>query len=285
MKTSIRWLFTIFTLFISCGCNRRQAPENRLEKYFEKYVVIKQYVHKIDSTNTFKKDAFSYYIGYDTRDRIVNNGNYQFYEYDSLGRISKEYQCMLYRDPTCSRPHIFIYEYANGNISKIKRLNNIINDSIPYEIENFIYDSKNRLIQHIKYSRDTFTYTYIGDDTFKHSELRIYWVNDANNNTMRVPTMTTFQYDSLGRKISQTSSDSVSDISRRNDFFYDSNNRLVMIKDTSLDEYLHVPNSCCILYWTNYKYDDQGRLIEEKHSTGSYDNPNPAFQRSTKFQY
>jgi len=58
-----------------------------------------------------------------------------------------------------------------------------------------------------------------------------------------------------------------------------------MEKDTALDNFMQEPNSCCILYWTNYKYDNQGRLIEEEHSVGSYDNPNPQFQRSTKFQY
>lgn len=285
MKAHIHLLFVLSILLISCGQEPRRVIENRLEKQFERYVVRKQSVKRIESTNTSEKDTISYYIGYDSLYRIVNNGNYQFYEYDSLGRISKQYECVLSRDPTCSKPYIFFYEYSNGNLTKIKLLNNFANDSLPYVNETFLYDSKNRLIEHTKSPTDTITYTYVGGDTCKHSELRTYWLNNANNKWVKVSRRTIFQYDSLGRKTSLTWSDSDDGMSWRNDFFYDANNRLVMKKDTSLDNFNREPYSCCILYWTNYKYDNKGRLIEEVHNMGSNDNPNPQFQRSTKFQY
>ncbi len=288
MKTHRLWLFILFTLLISCGQGfiqkNKPKPENKLEKYFEKYVVRTQPILQIDSDN-HEKSTTSYFIGYDSLNRTVNHRNSQFYEYDSLGRISKEYLCVISRDPTCIKPHIFFYEYDDGNLARIKHLNNFMNDSIPSVKETFEYDSKNRLIQHIKYLTDTLTYTYLGDGTCKHSELETYWVNDMNGNSVRVVKKTIYDYDSFGRKTSQTWSSSPDGLSGKKYFFYDSNNRLVMEKDTSLDNYNREPYSCCILHWTNYKYDSNNRLVEEEYSTGSYDNPNPKFQRSTKYQY
>lgn len=281
MKT-LTLLLILSTLLISCGQGLKQ--ENKLEKLFEKYVVTKQLVLQIDSDN-HEKSTTSYLIGYDSLNRIVNHRNSRFYEYDSLGRISKEYLCVVSRDPTCSKPHIFFYEYDDGNLARIKHLNNFMNDSIPSIKETFEYDSKNRLIQHIKYLTDTLTYTYIGNDTCKHTELETYWTNDMYGEYVKVSRQTIFEYDSTGRIISETRNITPGAVSGRKNFFYDSNNRLVMKKDTSLDNYNREPNSCCILYLTKFKYDNQGRLTEEEYSTGSYDNPNPQFQRSTKYQY
>jgi len=132
MKAHINWLLILSALLISCG----QIPKNKLEKHFERYVLRKQHVQRIDITDT-KKDTVSYFIGYDSLHRIVNNRNCQFYEYDSLGRISKQYQCVLSRDPTCSKPYIFFYEYSNGNLARIKLLNNFVGDSVAHVDETF----------------------------------------------------------------------------------------------------------------------------------------------------
>jgi len=284
MKTPLIWFSTIFILLLSCRQGNRQV-ENKLEKQFEDHVVRKQNIKRIEYSSTSETDTISYFIGYDSLNRIVNNGNNQFYEYDSLGRILKQYQCVLSRDPTCSRPYIYFYEYSNGNLEKIKLLNSFIHDSIPRVVETFIYDRQNRLVQHTKFPTDTFTYVYINADTNKHSELRTYWVNNADNKWVKVSRKTTFQYDSLGRRVSLTWTDLDDGMTWRNDFFYDAKNKLIMEKDSSLDNYNREPNSCCILYWTEYKYDSIDRLIEEIHSTGSYDKPKPQFQRSIKFEY
>ena len=284
MKTLQIWLSILSILFSSCRQEQRQA-ENKLERQFKDYVVRKQYIKRIECSISSETDTISYFTGYDSLDRIVNNGNHQFYEYDSLGRILKQYQCVLSRDPTCSKPYIYFYEYSNGNLEKIKLLNSFTHDSIPRVVETFIYDRQNRLVQHTKFPSDTFTYVYIGADTCKHSELRTYWVNNADGESVKVSKKTTFQYDSLGRIVSLTWADPDDGMTWRNDFFFDAKNRLIMKKDSSLDNYNREPNSCCILYWTEYKYDSFDRLIEEIHSTGSYDKPKPQFQRSIKFEY
>ena len=284
MKTLLILLPILSILLLSCGQEHRHEQENKLEKQFEDYVARKQNIKRIEFSSNSQKDTISYYIGYDSLNRIVNNGNHQFYEYDSLGRILKLYQCVLSRDPTCSKPYIYFYEYSNGNLERIKLLNSFTQDTIPRVVETYVYDTRNRLVQHTKFPTDTFTYVYINTDTSKHSELRTYWVNNADNEWVKVSRKTTFQYDSLGRKISLIWADP-DGMTWRNDFSFDAKNRLMMEKDSSLDNYNRQPNSCCILYWTEYKYDKFDRLIEEVHSTGSYDNPKPQFQRSITFEY
>ena len=287
MKTYLFYFFVFTVLLCACRQKRGRLQENRLEKQFEKYIARKEFVKRIeiDSPNVSEKDTFSYFIGYDSLQRIVNKANSNFYEYDTLGRITKQYKCVLSRDPTCSKPYIFFYEYWDGKLLRIKILNNFANDTVPYVRETFIYDDKNRLVEHTKFPTDTLTYSYDGNDTSKRSEHRIYWISNADNKWVKVSRTTTFQYDSLGRRISLTWSDPDNGMSWKNDFFYDDYNRLIMKKDTSLGNFTKVPNSCCILYLTSYKYDRFGRLIQEDHSTGSYDNPKPQFQRSINFQY
>lgn len=284
MKTCFHWLFILSTLLTSCGYPTKRPNENKLEKHYEQYVVRKQHIQEIDSFGINDRETISYYIGYDSSGRIVNNKNYQFYEYDSLGRISKECLCILSRDPTCSKPHIFLYEYSDGKLVRIKHLNKFSNGSMPSVKQTFLYDTKNRLIEHVKYGTDTIRYGYKGDDTCKYSELNIYWTN-AGSGEVKVTKTTIFQYDSLGRKTSQTWSEPISGLRWRNDFIYDSNNKLVLQKDTSLDNHSREPYSCCILYWTDYKYDNQGRLVEKTRNSGSFDDPDPKFQYSTKYEY
>lgn len=284
-KTSY-WLLIISIIFISCAPTLQHEPVNKLEKQFEKHVVRTDYIHKTVIFEKYENDTSSYYISYDSLDRIVNNKNSVFYEYDSLGRINKEYICILSRDPSCSKPRIYSYEYNNdGNLFRILHLNKLGYDSIPYIERTYYYDDKNRLIKHVAFSTDTTVYTYRNDDTNKHTEVRTYYRNDAYGEKVKISEKTIFQYDSIGRKTSQIWSISPSDMSWRNNFFYDSDNRLIMKKDTSLNDYLHEPNTCCNQYWLEYKYDKMGRLIEEIRSTGSYDNPEPSFQRSTKYKY
>lgn len=287
MKTLPLFFFIVSFLLCSCQQKPRLLKENRLEKQFEKYIVRKEFVKRIEiaTPNTSINDTFSYFIGYDSLQRIVNNANHYFYEYDSLGRITKRYECVLSRDPTCSKPYVFFYEYSNGNLSRIKLLNNFVGDTILHVTETFEYDNNNRLKKHTKSPTDTLTYVYEGNDTCKRSELRTYWINNADNKWVKVSRLTTFKYDSLGRKISLTWRDPNDGMAWRNDFFYDDQNRLFMKKDTSLNKFNQEPNSCCILYWTNYQYDNHGRLIKEFHYVGSFDNPKPQFQRGIAFQY
>ncbi len=285
MKILQIWLTILSILFSSCGQGHRHVQENKLEKHFEDFVVRKQNIKRIECSSNSVTDTTSYIIGYDGLNRIINNGNHQFYEYDSLGRILKQYQCVLSRDPTCSKPYIYFYEYSNGNLIRTKLLNKFAGDTIPRLDETFTYDNQNRLIKYTKFPTDTFTYVYIGADTCKHSELRTYWVNNADGEYVKVSRKTIFQYDNLGRKVSLTLTDPDEGMIWRNDFFYDTKNRLIMKRDSSLDNFNREPNSCCILYWTKYKYDNQDRLIEEEHFTGSYDKPTPQFQRSIKFEY
>jgi len=261
--------------------------ENKLEKKFEKFVVKKEFVNKIEvsSPDTIGKDTMKYYIGYDDKNRVVNDANSEFFEYDSWGRISKRYACNLDRDPQCNKPYIFFYEYSDGKLSTIKLLNSFGNDSIPHNFETFEYDQQHRLIKHTKLPTDTFIYSYSGNDTLKQTELWTYWVNSADNKQVKVSRTTTFQYDNSGNKISSTwiMDDNMS---MRNEFYYDSKNRIIMQRDTSLDNFVvREPNSCCILYWTEYKYDEHDRIVEEIHSVGTNDNPAKQFQRKIIFQY
>jgi hypothetical protein len=283
MKTLPVKIFALTFLAFSC----LPKHENKLERKFEKQVVRKEFITKIEthSPDTASKDTVIYYIGYDDKNRVVNEANSEFYEYDSLGRVSKRYSCILDRDPTCSKPYISIYEYSDGKLSTIKLLNSF-RDSVPYIYETFEYDLRNRLIRHTKNPTDTFVYSYLGNGTLKRTELWTHWVTtlDSTHKWVPVPRTTTFKYDSSGRKISSTWTDG--DMSMRSDFSYDNNNRIIMQRDTSLDNFIaREPNSCCILYWTEYKYGKNNKLVEEIHSVGMNDKPEPHLNWKVTYEY
>ena len=161
-----------------------------------------------------------------------------------------------------------------------------MNDSIPYVYETFKYDTNNRLVEHTQLPTDTFIYSYLGNDTMKYSERWIHWVSTLDSaKWVQVPRTTTYTYDNSGKLISSTWIDDEDRMSVRRDFYYDNKNRIRMMRDTSLDNYNREPNSCCILYRTEYKYDHFNRLIEELYTTGSADHPKPQLNRKLTYQY
>lgn len=279
--------FTISALVLmTLSCNN--PPENKLEKKFDRYVMKREYITKVEvhTPDTMSKVTMKYYIGYNDKNKVVNDANSEFYEYDSLGRIAKRYSCFLDRDPQCNKPYIFFYEYTNGKLSTIKLINSFMNDSVPHIYETYEYDANRRLIMHTKLPTDTFFYSYLGNDTLKHSELWTHWATtlDSILEWVQVSRTTTFQYDNLGRKISSTWLGE--NMSMRSDFSYDSNNRIIMQRDTSMDNFsAREPNSCCILYWTEYKYNNKGKLIEEIHNVGMNVNPQPHLNWKVTYEY
>jgi hypothetical protein len=273
----------IFILLYSCQMNSvGEIPANQLEKQFEKDVVRKDFVSRVIEFADHSRDSCGYFIAYDSKDKIVNN-NSEYYEYDLRGRIAKKYVCHLERDPDCKHPYVFTYEYDGKNLKSIKRQTTFGNDSAAHIFETFEYDLADRLIKHTSLNYDTTVYFYRGKDTLKSKQIWSTWLNDADDKWVRTTRETTFAYDNFGRMVSTSWTEG--EISMRNDFTYDKQARLVMTRDTLLSDFNREPNSCCILYWTEMKYDDRSRVVEEIHSSGSFEDPSPNFQWRKKYEY
>ena len=214
----IQIIFSIIIILGLQSCFHKEYEnklENKLEKKFSKRIFRKDNVKKITMhyDNIFEIDTISYYNGYDNNNRIINEANRDFYEYDLQGRIIKKYSCFVERDPECNKPVIYNYEYTGKKDLNIKCLYRFSNDSVVnISTETFQYDNIGRLIEHTKYPSDTMKYTYLGNDTSAQTELWISWVEPFTSR-VKVERKTTYFYDNLGRKASLTWVQSVDNLS------------------------------------------------------------------------
>jgi hypothetical protein len=278
-------LFTgLVILLYSCQMDRNNIiPINFLENKFQKAVVSKDKVTCTEEFADHTKDANEYIICYDLNGRIVNKANSEFYEYDKEGRIKKLYICSTDRDPECKHPWIFDYIYEKNNLIRINRTVTLDHKEQTTIYETFSFDNLNRLIMHTKAENDTTIYIYAGNDTMKSKSVCSFWLIDLEGKWIKNTRKTNYTHDATGRIISTMWTEG--DNSMQNEFIYDSNGRITCEKDSSLSTYNREPNSCCVLYWTNYRYDSLGNVLKEVHTSASNDNPNPVFQWKRSFEY
>lgn len=270
--------FAWISIIIFTSCNK--LCQNRLYKEFESKVsfyenVTKTEINKADTTN---KTVHSFRIGYNSDSLEVIIGKSRFIEYDTKGRISKRYECWPERDPCCKRPFIYNYYYKNGRIEKITRSKSFINENVL--CEKYVYDNQGRLIK--KLNNDTTTFFYSTNDTLPIKKEHVSWVNNFDNEVVRTITTTTYEYNKLGLKVRETWINE-SGLSMTTQFIYDSKNRLIIEKDSSLN--MHKSPNSYILIWKKYKYDARDRIIEELDLGGTVKEPEPHFRHKKIIKY
>lgn len=277
--------FNLLILIIIQSCSPA-IYVNKLEQNFAKEVTRKEHVKKVTLYNdNSKNDTNSYYNGYDIENKIITKANREFFIYDSLGRIRTKYVCVLERDPECNKPYIYNFQYSKNKLISINYINQFSNDTTQYESETFQYDNLGRLIEHTEFSDDTTKYYYIGTDTLIKEELSINWCEPFGKK-IKVERKTTYIYDNLGRKESSTWVEPLSNLSSRIDYTYDEKNRIIIERDTSLENStVHQPNSCCVLNWKEFKYDKHNRVIEVIYSNARFDDNKKMLQRKVIYEY
>ena len=273
----------IYTLILVIGftsCNR--LCQNKLDHKFESKVAFYESVIKteISKTDTTEKRIREYRIGYNSDSLEVIIGKSNYIEYDSKGRIIKRYWCLTERDPCCKRPFKYIYQYNNGKIEQITRVSSFRNETTLYE--KYIYDNHNRLKKKFSFPTDTTTFFYNLNDTLPFKQVRVSRTNNMDGDVVRLVRTTTCEYDSLGLKTRETWKDK-SGLSLTTQFIYDSKKRLVIEKDSSLNDEKN-PNAY-ILFWTKYKYDNRDRIIEELNLGGTIKEPEPHFRFKKTFEF
>lgn len=275
-------LFICFSSFYSCNYLYKDDLEKLESKISFKARLIET---KICKSDTSKKVIYERVIGYDSLCRVINNNNFQFFEYNENGQIIKRYKVNNQRiKKLFSKPVLYEYHYKNDKLQNItiKSEFEFLNSQNSEVIESYKYDEKDRLIMITNCSSDTTTFSYNKNDSLPISQTKIEYITNFDFKVVRRVRTTYFEYDSIGRKIKETWKDN-DKLSMTTQFFYDSKNRIILEKDSSLNNHTS-PNSY-ILFWRSIKYDDNNRIIEEINTGGTIKDPRQSFRYKTIFEY
>ena len=283
MRKSINYiLFIYYSSFFSCNYLYKDDIERFESKISFKEKLIET---KINKRDTAKKVIYESIIGYDSQYREINNNNFQFFEYNENGQIIKRYKINNQRiKKLFSKPILYEYHYKNGRLQNVthKTEFEFLNNQNFEVIESYKYDEIDRLIMKTNFSSDTTTFSYNKNDSLPISQTKIEYITNFDFEVVRRIRTTYFEYDSIGRKIRETWKDN-DKLSMTTQFFYDSKNRIIQEKDSSLNNHTS-PNSY-ILFWRSIKYDDNDRIIEEINTGGTIKDPKPSFRYKTIYEY